>query len=125
MTSNSSAIEKVAKDFKIEPDIIRALIWTESTHGWADRIIPDPKSIRPMNINVDVWKGLVPDIGKVYFDKEFNIRTGALIYKRLEERVTNPSIEKIASLYNNTSTDEITPYGKAVYIYYLTKPWLK
>ncbi|MGB9368923.1 MAG: hypothetical protein WCE79_23200 [Xanthobacteraceae bacterium] len=123
---NDLRIIQATRGTSVEPDLVRAIIWMETTHGWYDRIFPDRtiKSIRPMNIYVQYWRGL----GITLEDMEKpgrNIATGVKILSGLKARLENPSIEKIATLYNDLAANSVSSYGKTVAEYYRTKPWLQ
>jgi len=107
-------------EFKsIDPDLVRAIVWMESTHGYYDYVWPLKKTFLPMNIDKKYWEHLGYDVE----NPSENIGAGVRLLEELWSRTENPTIEKVASLYNRLGTDEITPYGKTVAYFYRTKPW--
>ena len=52
-----------------------------------------------------------------------NIETGVLLLKRIRDRVDKPTPEKIGTLYNSLSKDNVTAYGEYVGKVYKEKPW--
>lgn len=75
-----------------------------------------------MNIHYKYWR-------KFGFKKESlicphcNIEFGMIILKRIQERINNPTITKIASIYNYIGAEKVTDYGERVSNVYLTQPW--
>jgi soluble lytic murein transglycosylase-like protein len=108
----------------VDPDLVRAIIWMESTHGWYDRVLPESqrKTILPMNVYASYWKDL--GFSRAELNRaDTNIRAGAVILKGLWTRVENPSVEKVATLYHDLRDEAVSGYGKTVDYYYQTKPW--
>jgi hypothetical protein len=61
-------IQKNSAKFSLDPDLVNAILYMETTHGYYDGVfdyfpesIADSvhKSIRPMNVNVIEWKNLL------------------------------------------------------------------
>lgn len=85
-------------------------------HGFA------AKSILPMNIRYDVWGRL--GFSRADFQKpETNIRAGVLLIRRILDRLENPTVSKVATLYNSLSKDRVTDYGARVADVYRSKRW--
>lgn len=121
--------------------LIRAIIYIETTHGYYDKIYDIPviqdivvkyygnqKSFTPMNVNYDYWKELADKMGytkeQVKIDKETNITIGYELIKRIIDRIENPTIEKIGTLYNSLAKEKISSYGRILKYYYDNKSWL-
>jgi soluble lytic murein transglycosylase-like protein len=66
-----------------------------------------------MNIHYSYWKklGVTPEQLAV---PAYNIEYGVIILSRIRDRVQNPTIAKIATLYNNLASDKVSDYGKSV-----------
>jgi hypothetical protein len=128
VTSNNALIEKAARRYGIDPNLLRAIVWIESTHGYYDAytgILKAPKSVRPMNVNVDAWG---PYLGVTRADlnkAEINIETGAFIFSQILERLIDPTPEKVFTLYNNLRADKVSGYGKTAAQYLRDRPWEK
>jgi hypothetical protein len=45
--------------------------------------------------------------------------------RRIQDRLDDPTPEKIATLYNGLMKEQVTDYGARVARYYKEKPWLK
>lgn len=128
VTDNISSIDSSSKKFSIDPELLKSIIYMESTHGYYDAVfeaipskIKENKSIRPTNINVEAWP--------VLFTREEannvvkNIDAGAYMLKLISERVPDKEILKIASLYNSTNAKFVLQYGLEVKNFYEKKPW--
>lgn len=116
--------EEAAARYGVDPDLLKAIAWIESTHGWWDELVTDaPKTIRPMNVYAGIWA----DLGVSREDLEdprVNIEAAAYICASIASRVDNPSVETIATLYNDLGAIQISDYGVTVAYYYRTKPWV-
>lgn len=123
-----ATISKVAKDKGIDSDLMCAIMYMETTHGYYDAplsIFGQNKSILPMNINVDYW-GDAFGTRKELEMPDKNIRAGAEILKRIIARLPKgSSVEQIATLYNNINASTVSDYGARVRIIYYTKPWVE
>jgi len=81
----SSLIDRVAQEIGVEAQLIRAIIYMETTHGYYDAplaLFGKNKSILPMNVNVEYWGsefGSRQDLTNPYK----NIKAGAEILKRI------------------------------------------
>lgn len=125
VTKYAGLIEESAARNNLDPNLVKAAVWLESTHGWYDEItglLRDPKSLRPMNIYVDYWK----DLGltrESLSNPRINIEAGAYLLASISRLVKNPTPEKIFTLYNNLRADSVSSYGKTAVYYYHTRPW--
>jgi hypothetical protein len=71
-------------------------------------------------------KGVVIDQGQdVLDDPRLNIRAGATLLRRIRDRLQDPSIQNIATLYNGLGEKNVTDYGKRVDEIYRTREWSK
>jgi len=111
-------IVKEAKAQNVDPDLVRAIMYMETSHGY----YPDIKTLRPMNVHATFWK----DLGYSREDlknPELNIRAGVTLLKRIGDRVKDPTIEKIATLYNSLAKEQVSDYGARVGKIYCEKLW--
>lgn len=120
-------IREEAKREGIDPDLVRAIMYIEESHGWYG--VPlEPfgiaKSLMPMNIRPKFWGSLSPDHPDLK-DPAANIHAGIVLLKRITERLDSPTIAKIATLYNSLSADSVSDYGRRVAEIYETKPWIR
>ncbi|NWG87072.1 MAG: lytic transglycosylase domain-containing protein [Hydrogenophilaceae bacterium] len=126
VTKNANHIQTAAARHNVDPDLVRAVIWMESTRGYYDvltGLIMKPKTILPMNVYADYWTGFKVTREGLK-DPALNIDTGTKILARIQARLTDKSIAKIATLYGGLAAQQETEYGKTVEYYYQTKPWL-
>ncbi len=122
-------IEKYAKKANLDPDKLRAVMFTENACGnygsanyWAD-VLGWSDSQMPMNIQGKTWEDFN---GKHYDTKvpEQNIELSALLLKQIENSLDNPTMDRITTVWNGTGANTISPFGGHGQIAYDTKPWL-
>lgn len=118
-------IEQRAKKADIDPDLVKAIMHIETTHGSYDGLADKwdvNKSILPMNIYAKNWK----DLGFSRSDlrnPETNIQVGIALLKRIKKQVPDGDIKKIATLYNELGATKVSDYGARVESIYKEKPW--
>ncbi|QWG14808.1 hypothetical protein KMZ29_09210 [Bradyrhizobium sediminis] len=99
-------IDAAAARYSIDPDIVKATIYTEVSRGviygkpaeWLGRA----RTWYPGNIDTS-WQELIP--GSNVRDPKDNIELTAKLISRIANRLDDPSIENIYSLYNSLSHD--------------------
>lgn len=108
----------------VNSNLIKAIMYMETTHGYYDRIISwfgANKSILPMNINY--WGntfGSRAALSQPYF----NVRSGATMLKSIQANMSaNSSIAQIATVYNNVNATKVSNYGARVSNIYHHKLW--
>jgi hypothetical protein len=140
-------IEKEAARAGVDPDLLRAVMYVEVSqgggYGYPAEQVGLADSILPMNIRTSLWRSLLPEgqpkwrlVGagrtpprlvdegaKVFDDPRLNIRAGALLLKRIQERVMEPSIRNAATLYNSLGQRQVTNYGAQVEQAYQNREW--
>lgn len=124
-------IRREAAKQKVDPDLIRAIIYAENAHGHyfgaaraAEGLgrLGKAGSIFPININPEKWRDL-GFAGRNPSNPEDNIRVGVTLVKRIIERLENPSPEAIGTLYNSLPQDRVTDYGAYIGRLLQEKPW--
>jgi len=120
----SSIIRIEAYKHDVDTNLIKAIMFMETSHGWYDKINPWRETILPMNVHYKFWENLGVTKEKL-LKPEFNIHIGALILKRIQDRIKDPKIAKIASIYNFTGSEVISDYGARVAMIYREKAWEK
>ena len=108
----------------LDADLIRSIMFMETSHGWYDRINPLRKTILPMNIHYEYWKKLGFSKDQL-LNPKINIHAGALILKRIQNRLNDPKISKIASVYNFIGKESVSDYGARVAKIYNERAWEK
>jgi hypothetical protein len=122
--ANNAAIELAARAEGLDPELLKAIVWIETTHGYYDRIDPWNKTIRPMNVHAILWGDL--GITKTTLkNRDYNIAAGAYILGQIWERTLDPTPEKVATLYNQLGAKTVNQYGRTVAHYMKVKPWLR
>ncbi len=120
-------IEAEAKRTNLDPDLIRSVMYMEGSHGWYGRpaeALGVAGSYQPMNVQPEPWAklgGAEADIIKKPVD---NIRAGAELMSRIRDRLPEATPDRIATLYNNLSADNVTDYGARVQNIMKEKPWV-
>ncbi len=118
----------------VDPDLVRAIMYVEVSQGHyfgfgfaADKArdlgmdLFRSKTVLPMNVG-DAW---APLAGKDtdLLDVRQNIRTGAVLLKRIVDRLPTPSVERVATLYNSLFMEKVSDYGARVANVYRARPW--
>lgn len=118
-------VEEEARRVGLDPDLARAVMYVENAQGWYGGLVEDigkASSIFPMNINPKLWGQLgIPSGGLE--DERSNIRAGVTLLKRIEDRLEDPTIEKLATLYNNGAADYVNDYGARAASVYRNRTW--
>jgi hypothetical protein len=125
VTANEKHIADSSAEYGVDPDLLRAIIWVESTQGWYDRpFVPFDanKSIRPANINTDYW-------GNTWGSREAlknpanNIAAGARMLGAISTAMPHASLASRATIYQKSQADKVSDYGARVQKIYEQKPW--
>jgi hypothetical protein len=123
---NDSLIQQEARRIGVDPDLVRAIMYVEYANGYGyggpAQAVGLARSLYPMNIRPDRWQGLA-GAGADFGDSETNIRAGTQLIKRIADRLADPNIAKIATLYNSLAKDKVTDYGAQVARVYRDKSW--
>lgn len=115
--------EKYAKKYDIDPNLVKSIAYLETTHGYYDvlfAIVNRNSSILPMNINPIIWEKMEENETPIAYDRkdlkdpDKNIHLGVLLLKRIWERVKNPTVMKVATLYQNLNALKVSDYGARV-----------
>ena len=115
-------IINLAKKHKVDANLVMAIMHMETTHAWYDAFVPMNKTVRPMNIHYKYWLDLGVTKEKLEVPL-YNIEYGIILIKRIQERITDPTITKIATIYNFLGAEKVNDYGARVNHFYITKPW--
>ncbi len=126
VNKHDKTILKCSEKYNLDPDITRSVMYAENAKGWygiPGDIIHKSKTPLPMNVRKSLWSDLIENNTKNMYDADANIETGVLLLKRIRDRVDKPTPEKIGTLYNSLSKDNVTAYGEYVGKVYKEKPW--
>ena len=104
-------------------------MWTEASRGhwYGLNDLGDEfgisGSIMPMNIQPDKWAVLVGGTRKDLENPERNIEAAIILIQRLTENVSDPTAEKISTLWNSLAKETVSDLGAYYGRIYREKPW--
>ena len=119
------SIITLAQKHKVDSEMVMAIMHMETTHGYYDGYFPLNhlnKTIRPMNIHYEYWEKMGVTREKLGMPL-YNVEFGVILLSRIQARINEPTITKIASIYNALRAEKVTEYGERVNHFYITKPW--
>lgn len=125
---HSDTIESLAKKHGIDPDLVKSIMFMENARGhfYGANDLADTlglsDTIMPMNINPEIWGGLIgkePDFN----DPTQNIEAATILIKRISDRLENPTPEAIASIWNYLGRETPNDLGAYVQTIYDSKMW--
>jgi len=119
-------ILKASKKYHVDANLIRAIIYMETTHGWYDaplRPFDLDKSILPMNINTNYW-GTIWGTRAELRDPARNIDGGTRMLKAILTAMPHATVAKVATIYNDSNASMVNDYGARVDRIYRQRPWL-
>lgn len=126
---HTDTIEQLAKKHDVDPDLVKAVMWTENARGHKFGLnalvdyIGISGSQAPMNINGKIWGGLINKKGSRLDDEKDNIEAGVILLKRIQDRIEKPTPAKIGSIWNFTGRENTNEVGQEIENAYKTKPW--
>ena len=127
VSQNEPFIISAARRNSVDPDLIIAIVYVETTHGYYDSIL-NPfdanKSILPMNINTAYWGDTWGSIDSLKIPAA-NIEAGARMLRSIQLAMPGASIEKIATIYNDSNAVMVNSYGARVQAVYKAKSWIR
>lgn len=110
----------------VDADLVRSIIYMEVSHGgiygYPAELAGKADSIYPMNIRESLWADLIPDGGELTHPGD-NIAAGVRLIKEIQDRVTDPSVTNIASLYYDLGANVVQDYGARVDRIYQQRLW--
>ncbi len=124
--THDKKIMKYAQRHDIDPDLTRAVMFAENARGWYGRpmeAIGASESILPMNIQKNRWSTLVGKAADDMYDEDANIEAGTILLKRISDRISKPTPEKIASIWHGLGQENTDDFGEYVGRIYQQKPW--
>ena len=124
-------IKEISQKRKIDPDLIRSVMWSENSRGswgglgYVADAIGVSNTIMPMNINPDIWFKLGNVQKEDFYKTKTNIEVSAMLLQRIKERIISPSPEKIAAIWEYIGQEKTNDYASYVGRIYKEKPWKK
>jgi hypothetical protein len=119
-------ITQVAAELGIDPDLIRAIMYVETTHGYygvpAD-FLGISNSVLPMNVSLDFWGDVFGPRSNLDVPLN-NIRAGATILSGIIANLpATASVAEIATLYNSLSATRVSDYGARTEAVFKSRLW--
>ncbi len=117
-------IQSLAIKHKVDPNLAKAIMYMETTHGWYDKFYPFRKTILPMNVHYQYWR----DLGATEENLNCpfnNIEIGVILLARISARIKSPTPRKVATIYNFLGAEKVNKYGARVGKLMKEKPWVK
>lgn len=130
LKEHNAIIDLMAKKHNLDPDLIRAVMWAENARGsyWGAGYVLDEmkasETIMPMNINKDIWYKLVSDDSNDLYSPVQNIEAATILLKRIQDRIVNPTPEKIAAIWHFIGHEKTNNYSAYVGLVYKERPWI-
>lgn len=117
-------IQREAARQGVDPNLVRAIMYVENAQGWYGKAFEGigAKSILPMNIRYDLWGGLGFSERDSY-DATMNVRAGTMLIRRILDRLDEPTVSKLATLYNSLAKDSVSDFGARVAEVYRARAW--
>lgn len=119
-------IRRSARRHGMDVDLVRAIVYMETTHGWYDEVtglLIEPQSLRPMNVNVAFWGEAMGVTRDELLNPRVNVETGVRILRGIRDRLADPDVRSIATLYNNLAAEHENDYGARVETIYKKRLW--
>lgn len=120
---NSEIISEAADEFGVDPNLVRAVIYTEMSRGFYDQYNPmGSPSVLPGNLQKH-WEDLIP--GSDVNNTRDSVRLTAKLISEIGKRLDEPYPEDIYSLYNGMAHDRTYKNKKTKNTPYFLKQVLK
>lgn len=121
-------IDEYAKKYRINPDIPKAVMYTEAAtgHYFGGNMLADTLRLSgsqmPMNIQGKTWGNMD---GRNYdtYDSDQNVELGVKLLRRLYDAVPDHDLAKIGTFWNETGAQKINHVGAHIKYNYDHKSW--
>lgn len=121
----ASIIEEEARRQGVDPDWVKAIMYVENAHGYYGNVpqaFGMARTLLPMNINPELWS-VLSDPPADLNDPEMNIRNAVTLIRRITERVDEPTLAKVASIWIFAGAEQVGDYGARVQDVYDRELW--
>ncbi len=116
-----SDIDRLSAKYGVDPHLVKSIMYVENAQGnyggltYLADSLGFSRTIMPMNINPNIWGGLVGSDAN-FNSAQTNIEAGVILISRIQNHLapTDRTIAKIATLYNSTDQTKVTNYGARV-----------
>jgi hypothetical protein len=123
--------EREAKRLGVDPDLVKAVLYYENADGHrfglndlGDRLGASD-TVMPMNINPKIWGAFGIPTHEDARDPERNIQAGALLLKRISDRLDDPTPAKIGAIWNGVGHEKVNHRGARIGRIYQDRSWEK
>ena len=129
VSENDGLIEEMAKKHDVDPDLIRAVMWSENARGhWggAGKLADSlgiSNSAEPMNVDKEKWSSLLGKNPHEMYDTRNNVEAGTILLKRIRDRIEAPTAAKIGSIWVYSGREKVHDFGAVIQRVYDEKPW--
>lgn len=109
-------IEKEAVRQGVDPDWVKAIMYVENAHGFYGapvQVLGGADTLFPMNISPELWSALSDPPGDLT-DPSTNIRNAVTLIRRITERVDEPTLAMVASIWIFAGAELVSDYGARV-----------
>jgi hypothetical protein len=131
VTKYDAVIRREAQRQGVDPNLIRAIMYTENADGSryglekALTSIGVARSLMPMNIRPNTWAGMDGKSIMDFHDPEKNIAASVALIKRIQDRIPDPTPSKIGSIWNFTGREKVNSLGARIGRAYKERLWEK
>jgi len=131
VTKYDALIRREAQRQGVDPNLIRAIMYTENADGSryglekALTAIGVARSLMPMNIRPNTWAGMDGKSIMDFHDPEKNIAAAVALIKRIQDRIPDPTPSKIGSIWNFTGREKVNSLGARIGRAYKEQLWEK
>jgi len=131
LAKHTNAIEKFAKEYHVDPDLVKAVMWSENSRGgqmglgYVADAVHKSRTILPMNIDPNMWYKLVTNNRSDLYNYDTNIEAGTVLLSRIRDRIKDPTPAKIGAIWEYIGFEKTNNYGTYIGRIYKEKPWVK
>lgn len=126
-----SIILREAQRQGVDPDLIRAIMYTENADGSRYGIealatrLRLTRTLMPMNIDAQTWQGMNGNLPEDFRDPEKNIAASVILIERIRDRIADPTPSKIGSIWNFAGREKVNSLGARIGKAYEERLWEK
>lgn len=120
-----ATIEREATRQGVDPDWVKAIMYVENAQGYYGvpfQALGVVETLFPMNINPELWSAL-SDPPADLNDPVMNIRNAVTLIRRITERVDEPTLAKVASIWIFAGAEQVSDHGARVQDVYANRRW--
>jgi ribosomal protein S20 len=122
-------ISEISDKHGVDANLVRAIMWTECARGHkvgfdklADKLRISGR-VLPMNVDKQKWSSLIGKSADDMYSSRNSIEAGVVLIKRIQQRIEDPTPEKIGSLWLYLGRENTSDFGAYVQRIYDERPW--